>query len=132
MIGEIEKGFAVGFGVLSLLETVIHCGTDNKDLPHERSALIIDAVNVQHVTKALWSGQILFRMNSPAIKRDIELHKTNVLTLKTFLADSNSVNAAFASSLLACRGIWITGITPAQEEMRWITEIECQVGLQEI
>lgn len=132
MIGDIEKAFVPGLEALDLANNDVHCGTEWKILPQEKSCVVIDASQMQHLTPALWNGTVIFRLSSPALKKDLDAHTSKQAALNDFLMEQADVIAAFASDRFRLVGVWISDIRSQELDNRWITEIECRCGLQRV
>jgi hypothetical protein len=132
MIGDIEKAFQPGIEALALANNDVHRGTEWKIMPQEKSCVIIDASQMKHVTRALWNGTVIFRLSSPALKKDLDAHTGKQAALQDFLIEPADVIAAFVSDRFQLVGIWVSDVRAQELDNRWVTEIECQCGLVQI
>jgi hypothetical protein len=132
MIGEIEAAFQPGIEALALADNEVHRGTEWKIMPQEKSCVVIDASQMQHLTPALWNGTVIFRLSSPALKKDLDAHSGKQAALNDFLMEPAGVIAAFTSERFRLVGVWISDVRAQELDQRWVTEIECRCGLQRV
>jgi len=129
---DLESAFEPGIVALELANNDVHRGTEWKVMPDRRSVVVIDCAAVQHVTRALWSGEAIFRLSSPALGKDLEAHAAKLKTLEEFLSDLEAVQEAFEGTGLQLVGLWIDRVEALEVDSRWAGEITCKVGLMEV
>jgi hypothetical protein len=150
---DLEAAFKPGVPTAIVPQADVRLGAAWEILPHDRAALIVDCSGVDHVTRALWSGTTVFRLSSPALRKDIDAHAGKLRALKAWLnslADAFSVarrpsasdqdkaaaaaliESAFVSDSFRLVGVWVLNVNALEADNRWHGEIECRVGIQEI
>jgi len=129
---DIELSFVVALETLPFIQAVVRPGTDSDTMPENASVIIIDIPDMDRPTIALASGAAMFRCESPALNIPVADHRENVRILTGFLGDQSAVKTAFSSATWQLVGIWAGPHSSRQEDNRWVSEVQCRIGVLRI